>query len=82
MADDRQLALLKTGVSAWNEWRARNPSAKVDLSDAFLMFTDLRGANLDDANLKRAYLDSANLIDASSSHAALSSANLDSAALT
>jgi hypothetical protein len=27
MADEQQLAILKQGVKAWNEWRSRNLSA-------------------------------------------------------
>jgi hypothetical protein len=41
MADDEHLAMLKRGITAWNTWRAANPTVKPDFSRA-----DLRKANL------------------------------------
>ncbi len=61
MADQEQLAILKEGVSEWNEWRGKNPDVPIDLSKADLMGADLSGANLIKANLNRAHLIEANL---------------------
>jgi len=46
MANEEYLALLKTGVDAWNDWRQRNPEIQPDLSEADLSRVDLIGANL------------------------------------
>jgi hypothetical protein len=41
MANEEQLSIIKKGHIPWNEWRAKNPGLKVDLSGA-----DLRGIDL------------------------------------
>ena len=90
MADAEQLALLKSGVDAWNQWRAKNLRAKVDLSGAvlspsrlrLLRGADLRVANLSRANLSGATLIGANLGWANLSRARLLHANLSGADLT
>lgn len=56
MANEKQLAILKQGVEAWNEWRLANPSARIDLRDADLSGMDLWGAKLWWADLRNADL--------------------------
>lgn len=46
MADERQLALLRQGVDAWNAWREQNPTVLVDLCEANLAGANLAGVNL------------------------------------
>jgi hypothetical protein len=43
MANQEQLALLKSGVEKWNEWRESNRE-KIRLNDANLSGADLSGA--------------------------------------
>jgi hypothetical protein len=88
MADQSQLAILQQSVTAWNTWRARNPSIIIpDLSGVNLYEANLYGANLSRANLYRANLSGAYLVDANLSgdtnlsHANLSGAKLDRAYL-
>lgn len=76
MANEIQLAIIKKGVQAWNDWRADNASEVIDLNDA-----DLSGADLSACNLAGAWLNRANLSGANFSSANLSEANLDSANL-
>ena len=91
MADDTQLAVLKQGVDAWNEWRAAHADtrpdlsnvslrgldlAKVDLPGADLRKTDLRGTDLSGAVLVGADLAGANLFKAVLEGAELAGANL------
>ena len=45
MADPEHIALLKSGVGAWNAWRANNPR-KETLRGADLSGADLSGAEL------------------------------------
>lgn len=72
MADDKQLAKLKEGVSAWNEWREANPSTPIDLTDADLTKADLDGVDLSDADLTGAKVkDRQSLISANVSRAIL-----------
>jgi len=77
MADHEHLALIRRGVTAWNDWRSRNPGAAADLQEADLGKSDLRGANFRQTNLERANLTAVNL-----SHASLVQANLNGANLT
>ena len=72
MANAEQLALLRQGVTAWNEWRLMNeqhhPSvidlSGADLTDAHLVHANLTRTNLTNANLSRANLSLANLFGA------------------
>jgi uncharacterized protein YjbI with pentapeptide repeats len=61
MANEEQLALLRQGIAGWNEWRRRNPDAKIDLSCASIYRVDLKDADVvrDDltyAERRRVYL--------------------------
>ena len=76
MADQEQLALLKSGVEAWNAWRAAHPDIAIDLSEA-----DLTGASLVQANLLKAHLDHAQLGGADLSGAQLFGAQITGANL-
>jgi hypothetical protein len=59
MANEEQLAILKSGVEAWNSWRKTHRQWVVILSEAHL-----REAKLSKAKLSRAILNKANLIGA------------------
>ena len=93
----RHLTLLNRGVTAWNQWRIKNPDAIPDLPGANSFPSDLSAINLSDANLSglnlsRTDLSSAQLVrvdlsgatfnDVNFSHADLSGANLSGATLT
>jgi|SRR5271165_77366 len=78
MANDEHVAMLGSGATAWNEWRATHDETPdlsraglrgldlsgFDLSRVDLQGADLRGTNLSGANLSGAHLDSANLFKA------------------
>jgi uncharacterized protein YjbI with pentapeptide repeats len=81
MADADRLELLRQGVDAWNAWRAKEPSAKPDLSGAYLCEMSLFRVNLSEANLSRALLREANLSRALLREANLSQADLRGANL-
>ena len=74
MANADQLAKIKEGTDAWNEWRQHNAQEEIDLSGA-----DLSKANLFMANLSGADLSGANLSGADLSEADLTHDQLDSA---
>ena len=76
MANDEHVALLKQGVTAWNQWRTENPDTRPDLSGANLNEANLFWANLNEANLSCANLDGANLGGASLNGASLGGASL------
>jgi len=75
MVDKRLEALLKSGVTAWNEWRSTRGNMTPDLSGAHLCGMDLIGANLVRADLRKADLRGANLSDALLNDAHLEGAN-------
>ena len=81
MANNEQVALLKTGVSEWNEWRERHPQVQISLGEADLMVTNLRGANLRGVDLMAANLCGANLSTANLCGADLRTADLGEANL-
>ena len=76
MANDKHVALLKKGVAAWNEWRAKNPDIRPDLREANFSKADLNRADLSLANLSRADLSRADLSFANLSWAHLGGARL------
>lgn len=92
MADAEQLAILEQGVEAWNQWRAENPGARIDLRGARLRRkqlnhinlakSDLTEANISFASLKGANLAFANLENAILSFANLTGANLSATSLS
>jgi uncharacterized protein YjbI with pentapeptide repeats len=53
---DVHFALLKQGVTVWNEWRDKNPDVRPELANVILQEADLRGAVLERADLSRAFL--------------------------
>jgi Pentapeptide repeats (8 copies) len=86
MPNPAHVERLKTGVEAWNTWRASAPDEPPDLRDANLQGLnlkrfDLTFANLEGANLHRAQLREANLADATLRGAYLRNASLPSARL-
>ncbi len=81
MADKTQLALLTSGVDAWNAWRAANADVRPELSDLHLYGLDLVGADLVGANLRKADLRGTNLSDALLIGADLEGANFFRAVL-
>jgi uncharacterized protein YjbI with pentapeptide repeats len=72
MANIKQRALLKSGVEAWNRWRAANPEVRPDLAEADLECESLDRVDLHDTDLTRANL----------THAFFHDANLCGADLT
>ncbi len=73
MANQEQYELLIRSVADWNQYRAGNPDAAVDLrgadlDGAYLDGADLRGADLEGADLHGAYLAHTILIDAGQDH--------------
>jgi hypothetical protein len=76
MANKEQLRILKQGVDAWNNWRAKTPDTDIDLTEANLI-----GANLSEVDFSNANLRGANLIRVILSGANLSGATLQGAGL-
>jgi hypothetical protein len=70
VADDAQVKLLKEeGVTAWNEWRKKNPGIRpmlrgANLDGLKLPGVNFRGADLYGANLRGTYLPDADLSEA------------------
>lgn len=81
MANPEHLAILKQGVTVWNEWR-NSTSGEPDLSEADLHHMNLRGINLVRASLFRANLSGINLTDADLTATSFIEANLRSAKLS
>jgi hypothetical protein len=94
MANDEQLAIIKSGVASWNEYRANKHHRELDLRNAKLsgrdlqnanfLYVDLRGADfsnciLTDADFESAKLDNASFRDANLQHATFENAELDGA---
>ena len=92
MANEEHLAVLRQGVSAWNQWRKENPEIRIDLREADLRGVSLRLADLREADLsgvslrladlREADLNGANLRWTDCSDADLSGANLKEAQIT
>jgi uncharacterized protein YjbI with pentapeptide repeats len=69
MADKLQVEMLLNSVAEWNDWRARNPKIRPDLSEARLAGADLSHATLNEsdliaADLRRTVLARASLVGA------------------
>jgi len=79
VADKEQIAKIKEGVAAWNDWRKANLEILVDLTNAQLSGENLVEANLNGANLSKADLTQTNLHRANLSEAELSKAPLSGA---
>jgi uncharacterized protein YjbI with pentapeptide repeats len=77
MANEKQLAILRQGVDAWNAWRLENPRTHIDLREA-----DLSGAIKNKIDLSRINLSGANLHKINFSNTKLHKANLSGAKLT
>jgi uncharacterized protein YjbI with pentapeptide repeats len=84
MANSEHLAILKSGVDAWNRWRKnslRKEIAAASVSRETIEYPDLQGADLqfhflEHANLSEANLSGANLLGAHLSYANLQGADL------
>jgi uncharacterized protein YjbI with pentapeptide repeats len=81
MADKAQLAILKHGVTGWNEWRAAHTDVRPDLANAGLCGLDLANANLAGADLHKADLRGASLNGAALAGADLGGADFFKATL-
>jgi len=86
MPNHAHVERLKTGVEAWNTWRASNRDERPDLREANLQGLDLKRfdltfADLEGANLHRSQLREANLADATLRGAYMRNASLPSARL-
>src|SRR5947209_4715346 len=64
MANQEQLAILKQGVQAWNQWQQEQGAIHRDLIRVDLRRVDLRHADLSHANLNGATLSHATLSEA------------------
>jgi hypothetical protein len=76
MANAEQIAILKKGVAAWNEWRITARDVSVDFRGADLSRTNLHGVSFGKADLSRAKLSDAYLFRADLSEANLQGADL------
>jgi uncharacterized protein YjbI with pentapeptide repeats len=76
MADPDQVALLRSGVAAWNAWRSRHVETATDLTGASLRGLDLSLADLGAADLRKADLRGTILRGAGLARARLDEANL------
>lgn len=86
MANQDHLALIKEGVTVWNEWYKENKRVIPDLTKANLnglnlSKINLQKANLEGANFAHTNLTQAQLIDANLAGANFLSANLENANL-
>jgi uncharacterized protein YjbI with pentapeptide repeats len=81
MGDKGHLAVLKHGVSGWNEWRAAHAGTRPELAQAVLYGLDLANANLAEADLRRADFRGANLTGATLAGADLAGADFFKAVL-
>ncbi len=81
MADEKQLAILRQGVEAWNKWREENSSERInfnkaDLAGEVLFRINLSGADLRKAVFRKAVLRGADLEKADLREADLVEADL------
>src|SRR5262249_44395474 len=80
-ANREHLAILKTGVTAWNDWRAAEPDVVPNLTGAYLRRTKLAGADFSRANLFSCNLRKCNLEGADFNKTHLDGADLSGANL-
>ncbi len=80
MSNDEHLAILRSGVASWNDWRARTDEPP-DLANASLAEMDLPHVNLAGANLEGADLSGCNLGGAALSSGRMRQINFDKARL-
>ncbi|HUN44366.1 MAG TPA: pentapeptide repeat-containing protein [Acetobacteraceae bacterium] len=64
MSDPDHVALIRSGVVNWNQWRQENPCVSPDLSGAELKGSDLNEADLHGADLSKAELQWSSLMSA------------------
>jgi hypothetical protein len=81
MANEKQVQLIRSSLTAWNAWREQNLAVIVDLSGADLREANLRRADLRDSDLSGANLNGANLRNAGLSRSDLTRADLSRADL-
>ncbi|MEM9447262.1 MAG: pentapeptide repeat-containing protein [Cyanobacteria bacterium P01_E01_bin.6] len=92
VANDNHVAVLRQGVTTWNQWRGENIHLKPDLSganlqDIYLCYADLRDtdfshADLGDADLRFANLSRGNLSGSNLRYTNLSCSNLSGESLS
>jgi uncharacterized protein YjbI with pentapeptide repeats len=82
MANEEHLAAIRQGVQAWNEWKAKHPDIKPNLSFADGKRITIRGAQLSGVDLSRTNLSRADLSKADLVGAKLNEANLSEAYLS
>lgn len=75
MPEKAHLAILKQGVSVWNEWRAAHAQTRPELSQIHLYGLDLINADLAGADLHNADLRGTDLSGANLTAANLAGAN-------
>ncbi|MGB3515027.1 MAG: pentapeptide repeat-containing protein [Elainellaceae cyanobacterium] len=56
MANEKHIEILKSGVEAWNNWRARNPEIVPDLTEIDLSEQDFSKANFNKVQFNGANL--------------------------
>jgi hypothetical protein len=81
MANPEQIAVLKRGSKAWNDWRLGNPGTTPNLRAGNFAGVDLAGAQLFSAHLGEANLHGAKLVGANLRGAYLRGADLSEADL-
>jgi hypothetical protein len=82
MASPKQLAILKEGVEAWNQWRKAHSKVRLNLWDADLSGLDLRMANFSCADLAASDFSRTDLSSANLAGAILSDTSIDAEDVT
>lgn len=77
MANEKHIEILKSGVEAWNNWRARNPEIIPDLTEIDLSEQDFSKANFNKVQFNGANLSGTILRDTDLSEANLSIVRFD-----
>ena len=73
---------LKRGSKVWNQWRAKNPSIRPDLSGSNLSYSNLSGSDLRGSNLSGSDLSGSNLSGSDLSYSDLRGSNLSGSNLS